>query len=478
MSGVRIPAPLLNYLTICYFSPYPSLMIEKVKQFILINHLITSQTNHVFAAVSAGVDSSVMLHILHTLASEWDYQLHIIHYNHRTRGKDSDADERFVEALAEDYKIDIKIGALPSSVNKMTETALREERYKFFNRILSRYKNAVIATGHNRDDNIETFIMRLAKGSGLYGLLSIKPQRTGFIRPLLTVSRKEIERYASENNLKFRVDKSNQDLSIPRNAIRHTIIPYLKEQLNEHLEDNLVKVIEDLSLYHCIYKDKLKEAIISSIKRSKTGISLNRKRYQYFNKAIRRGLIEYCISNIYPLNYKVSDKNFHIWDKFITEAQTGKRHSFLDNGTAIAERNLIVFGNIPEFSEEIYHLSVGKTITVDDKYTISLNKIRADHVSFDNDRNTEFIDGEKSGKRLVVRYWKKGDRFKPLGMKNRRKLSDFFVDLKLSTASKREIPIVCHQDRIIWIAGLRLDERFKVTENTKVFYKLELKKIT
>jgi tRNA(Ile)-lysidine synthase len=78
----------------------------------------------------------------------------------------------------------------------------------------------------------------------------------------------------------------------------------------------------------------------------------------------------------------------------------------------------------------------------------------------------------------VVRYWKKGDRFKPLGMKNRRKLSDFFVDLKLSTASKREIPIVCHQDRIIWIAGLRLDERFKVTENTKVFYKLELKKIT
>ncbi len=478
MSGVRIPAPLLNYLTICYFSPYPSLMIEKVKQFILENHLITSQTNHVFAAVSAGVDSSVMLHILYNLASEWGYQLHIVHYNHRTRGKDSDADERFVEALAEDYKIDIKIGALPSSINKMTETALREERYKFFGRILSRYKNAIIATGHNRDDNIETFIMRLAKGSGLYGLLAIKPQRTGFIRPLLTVSRKEIERYASENNLKFRVDKSNQDLSIPRNAIRHTIIPYLKKQLNEHLEDNLVKVIEDLSLYHCIYKDKLKEAIISSIKRSKTGISLNRKRYQYFNKAIRRGLIEYCISNIYQLNYKVSDKNFHIWDKFITEAQTGKRHSFLDNGTAIAERNLIVLGTIPEFSEEIYHLSVGKSITVDDKYTISLNKVRADHVSFDNDRNTEFIDGEKSGKRLVIRYWKKGDRFKPLGMKNRRKLSDFFVDLKLSTASKRENPIVCDQDQIIWIAGLRLDDRYKVTENTKVFYKLELKKIT
>jgi len=452
-------------------------MIEKISQFIFSHHLITSQTKHVFAAVSGGVDSVVMLHILSTLAPEMGYRLHIVHYNHRTRGKDSDADEKFVEALAEKYKVDIKIGILPSSVNKMTETALREERYKFFAKILSRYKNVVIATGHNRDDNIETFIMRLAKGSRLNGLLAIKPQRNGYIRPLLNVSRKEIERYASENGLRYCIDKSNQDVSISRNAIRHMVIPYLKEHLNDNLEDNLIKVIEDLSLYHSIYEDKLKEAVISAVKRSKTEISLNRSRYQYFNKAIRRGLIEYCISNLYPLNYKVSDKNFHLWDLFITEAQVGKRHSFFDNGTAIAERNLIVFGHIPEIREEIYHLSVGKTITVDNKYMISLNKIGADNVSFDNKRNTEFIDGEKSGKQLLIRFWKKGDRFRPLGMQNRRKLSDFFVDLKLSTASKRKIPIVCHDDQIIWIAGLRLDDRFKVTEKTKLFYKLQLKKL-
>jgi tRNA(Ile)-lysidine synthase len=230
-------------------------------------------------------------------------------------------------------------------------------------------------------------------------------------------------------------------------------------------------------LYHGIYEDKLKEAVITSIKRTKTAISLNRKRYQYFNKAIRRGLIEYCISNIYLLNCKVSDKNFQVWDNFIINAQAGKRHSFFDNGSAIAERSLIVFGQIPENREEIYHLSVDKSIAVDDKYTITLNKIRADHVSFNNDANIEFVDGEKCGQRLVVRFWKKGDHFNPLGMKNRRKLSDFFIDLKLSTALKREIPIVCNQDQIIWVAGLRLDDRFKVTENTKVFYKLELKKI-
>jgi tRNA(Ile)-lysidine synthase len=452
-------------------------MIEKIKKFIHTNHLITGQTKHVFAAVSGGVDSTVMLNIFYQLVSEWNFQLHIVHFNHHTRGKDSDQDERFVEKLAKDYQIDIKIGSLPASVNKMTETALREERYKFFARILSRFKNAVIATGHNRDDNVETFLMRLAKGSRLNGLLAIKPQRSGFIHPLLDVSREEIESFAATHHINFRTDKSNQDISIPRNAMRHKIIPFLKEHLNTHLEDNIDKVIRDLYLYHQIYEDKLKEAVISSIKRSKSGISLNRKRYQYFNKAIRRGLIEYCISNNYPLNYRVSNKNFRIWDKFINDAQTGKRQSYLENGTAIAERNLIIFGRIPKVREEMYHLSVGQTIAVDDKYNISLNKITGDHVSFENDRNTEFIDGDKSGSQLVVRYWQKGDRFTPLGMKNHRKLSDFFIDLKLSTTLKGEIPIVCNQDRIIWIAGYRLDDQYKVTDETRIFYKLQLKNI-
>jgi tRNA(Ile)-lysidine synthase len=451
-------------------------MIEKVKQFIHTNHLITDQTKHVFAAVSGGVDSTVLLTILHQLTSEWSYQLHIVHFNHRTRGKASNADERFVEQLAENYKLDIKIGYMSSTVNRITETTLRGERYKFFGRILSRYKNAVVATGHNRDDNIETFVMRLAKGSRLNGLLAIKPIRKGFIRPMLNISRKEIEGYAAAQKVKFRNDKSNQDISIQRNAIRHNIIPYLKSNLNAQLEENIDRVIKDLFLYYDIYEDKLKEAIISSTKKTKSGISLNRKRYQYFNKAIRRGLIEYCISNNYPLNYKVSDKNFNIWDKFILQSQTGKRNSYLEHGMAIAERNLILFGEFPQISKKKYPLSVGQTIVVDDKYEISLNKIKRGHVSFKNDRNTEFIDGDICGDKLVVRYWQKGDRFTPLGMKNHRKLSDFFIDLKLSTTRKREVPLVCNKDQIIWIAGYRLDDRYKITDRTTKFYKLELMK--
>jgi tRNA(Ile)-lysidine synthase len=476
VSGVRIPAPLQNYLS--YYNPSPSLssMIEKVKNFILANQLITANTQHVFAAVSGGIDSCVLLHMLNQLREEIGYRLLVVHFNHHTRGKSSNDDQRFVEELAGTYGNQIKIGNLPASLTKMTETTLREERYRFFTKILTQQPKAVIATGHNRDDNIETFIMRLAKGSRLRGLLGIRPRRNGFIRPLLPFSRKQIEDYARENKLDFREDISNRDQSILRNRLRHTVIPLLKNHLDDRLEENLIKVIYDLSLYYQLFENRLQEAIIASVKKSAAGISLNRKRYQNFNEAVRRGLIEYCISKLYPVNYKISDRNFIVWDTFIRDGKPGKKRSFLNEGIAIAERKQILFGDLVRNRDDIYPLSLGKPLSLNEEFTILFNEVKAAEVSFSNNRNIELIDGEQSGKRLNVRFWQTGDRFKPLGMKHQRKLSDFFIDLKLNTARKKEIPIVCNRKQIIWIAGFRLDEDLKVTPKTKVYYKLELRK--
>jgi tRNA(Ile)-lysidine synthase len=438
--------------------------------------LITKDTPHVFAAVSGGIDSCVLFHILKQLEEEIGYRLIVVHFNHHTRGKFSDDDQQFVEDLAGTYGNEIKIGEISTSLTKMTETTLREERYRFFNKILSQQPRAVIATGHNRDDNIETFIMRLAKGSRLRGLLGIRPRRNGFIRPLLPFSRKQIEDYSRENKLDFREDISNRDQSIIRNRLRHTVIPSLKNQLEDRLEDNLIKVIHDLSLHYQLFEDRLQEAIIASVKKSKAGISLNRKRYQNFNEAVRRGLIEYCISKLYPLNYRISDRNFIIWDTFIRDGKPGKKRSFLHEGISIADRKQILFGELARKRDDIYPLSLGKSLSINENISILYNEVKAEEVSFSNNRNIELIDGEQSGKRLNVRFWQTGDRFKPLGMKHQRKLSDFFIDLKLNTARKKEIPIVCNRKQIIWIAGFRLSEDFKVTPKTKVFYKLELRK--
>jgi tRNA(Ile)-lysidine synthase len=453
-------------------------MIEQVKQFIITNNLITPTTRTVLAAVSGGIDSCVLLDMLFRLRKALGYDLNVVHFNHKVRGESSYQDEEFVKEIAKKYGLPIHVGRLRGKPNKMSETLLREERLKFYHRILAKAPQAIIATGHNLDDNVETFLMRLAKGSRVKGLLAIRPVQGAIIHPILNLPRSDIDKYAKLHGIKYREDITNQDTTILRNRIRHEILPYLRKNLNKNISQNLVKTIQDLANFYEIYEYRLKEAITQSTRTAKNGIHLNRKRYQQYKTAIRRGLIEYCISVVYPLNYNVSDNNLTMWDDFVQQAQPGKRRLFFDQGMALAERNHIIFGKIPEERKHTYRLKLGSTLQIEPKYQIGFNKISAKDVKFSSNRNIEYIDGSKSGDNLMVRFWRKGDRFKPLGMGNRRKLSDFFIDLKLSTPLKKEIPIICQGDQIIWIAGYRLDDRFKISEQTKKFYKLELKKIT
>jgi len=452
-------------------------MIEIIKKYIAEYQLIPDNVKLVYAAVSGGVDSCVMLDILHKLQNDFGYKLVVLHYNHNTRGKNSHQDEKFVEELAKKYGLKIRIGRLRHSARSRSETYLREQRLSFFNKILSQSDSCRLATGHNRNDNVETFLMRLAKGSRLKGLLAIRPVRAFYIRPLLNITRADILYYAKEINIIYREDKTNLNTKILRNKIRHEIIPYLEKSFNVNLLDNLSKVILDFYRYNELYENKLLEAVHNITKMSKSGISLQRKRYFMYNETIRRGLLEYCISRVYPLNYTVSDRNLKIWDSFISDAQTGKKLSFLDTGVALAERANIIFGEISEEKEESFRLSLGKSLMLRDRYEISFQNMGSKDYQFTNEKNIEFIDGGKSGKKLIVRFWKKGDSFRPLGMKNSRKLSDFFIDLKISTILKKEIPLICKGDQILWIAGQRLDDQYKISDTTKIVYKLELSEI-
>ena len=223
------------------------------------------------------------------------YNLQILHYNHKVRGEASYQDEQFVRELADKYKLKLHVRRLSGKPVKNSETYLREHRLKFFQEILSKNPYSVIATGHNLDDNIETFVMRWAKGSRLRGLLAIHSKQGQFIRPLLNVSRQEIQTYAQKYNIMFRQDVTNYDTNIIRNKIRHEIIPYLKRELNMDISKNITKMIKDFQEYNRIYEQKLMEVILSATKKTKDGILLNRKRYQLSSTAIRRGLIEYCI---------------------------------------------------------------------------------------------------------------------------------------------------------------------------------------
>jgi tRNA(Ile)-lysidine synthase len=452
-------------------------MLDKVLEYIKRHNLVPASTRRIFVAVSGGVDSVVLLDVLKRLQPKFKYELQVVHFNHQIRGSASKADEKFVEKLAAQYGLRFQSGRLRDDVKNTSETFLRDQRFKFFSRLVEPHKDALIATGHNQNDNIETFVMRLARGSRLRGLTGIQPKRGQFIRPLLGITREEIVAYALRHQIRFREDQTNSDTRILRNKIRHDVLPFLQRELEPDLMNNLMRVMEDLGEHRSIFDQKLEEAIAHATRRTKAGISVHRKRYLKFSRVIRRGLIEYCISTVYPLNYSISDRSLQAWDGYIADALPGKKMTFLENGQAFAERHYIVFGEVPEHRKEKYWLVAGKSLLIHNRYRISLASVDRSEVEFHSDKNVEYIDGDKSGTVLIVRFWQQGDAFRPLGMRNFRKLSDFFIDLKVSKLVKKEIPIVCRDERIIWVAGYRLDDSFKVSADTKNVLRLKLEQV-
>ncbi|MFC2089099.1 tRNA lysidine(34) synthetase TilS, partial [Calditrichota bacterium] len=311
-------------------------MIDKVRNFIVSNNLIPSGNNKLYAAVSGGIDSCVLLHILYSLREEFGYELKIAHFNHKTRGTENLKDAEFVSGLAKNYNLPIKIGQYSGVLVKKSEGFLREQRYKFFNSVLKENRNTLIATAHNSDDNVETFLMRLARGSRLKGLIGITPRRGSFIRPLLSIDRKQIEYYAKENDILFREDSTNKDNSITRNLVRNKLIPAIEESFGNNLKKNVLKIMDDLTLHYVLYTEQLQQAIKQTIKSSKYGLTLNRNSYQDYNVPVRRGLIEYCISSVQPLNYGISNKSFVLWDEFVLTASPGKKNNIFEAGYALA----------------------------------------------------------------------------------------------------------------------------------------------
>jgi tRNA(Ile)-lysidine synthase len=450
-------------------------MLEHVKQFILTNDLLSGEYDTILAAVSGGIDSCVLLDILDRLSSDLKFKLVVIHFNHRIRGRASQLDLQFVKKLARSYGLKIVTGTAPKIPVQKNETALRELRIGFYQRLLQKNPRAVLATGHTSTDQVETFIMRLAKGSRLRGLLGIKPRSGRLIHPLLKVSRAEINRYAGQRKLKFREDRTNYDIKILRNRIRHKIIPYLQKYLGKSIEQALARSIADLTEHYQIYQQVLAEAIDRHTKNVKGVLLLHRQGYLQCRAALRRGLLEYCISKVYPLNYIVSDQGFEQWDEFILRAGRGRKKTFQNREIALAEREYIHFGKITGKAAGCHRLNLGEKAVLGDLGSLYFNRVSAAAVRFGTNRKIEFIDGACSGSELQVRFWKRGDSFRPLGMQQDKKLSDFFIDLKLNRNEKQRVPLVCRGADIIWVVGYRLDDRYKITGMTKKYYRLELK---
>jgi tRNA(Ile)-lysidine synthase len=426
------------------------------------------KTEKILLTVSGGIDSVVMCELFHKAG----YNFGIAHCNFQLRNNESDADEIFVEALAEKYHVEFHSIAFDTSAfakkNKLSiQLAARELRYQWFEEIRSQYEYSYIATAHHQDDSIETFFINLIRGTGISGLHGILNKYGKIVRPLLFCRKNEIEIFAKKNKLKHREDSSNASDKYTRNKIRHQIIPLLKD-LNPNLENTISRDMERLKNVELIYRTEIAKALAKISKKEKEGVTFSIKKLKKISQ-INTYLYEFL--KPYQFNATTVEEIISAFDGESGKQFFSSTHRLIkDRNFLLLENRSVELKNKPSVVKYLIKKNTKKF--TNDSVKLKL-KTGANVSELNTSNNIALIDFDKLVFPLEIRKWEKGDIFYPLGMKGKKKVSDFFIDKKLSLFQKESTNLLISKGEIVWIIGLRLDERFKITEKTKKIYFVE-----
>lgn len=435
----------------------------------------------VLVAVSGGVDSTALLHLLARHKDELGISLHIVHLNHMLRKGDADLDVKFVEGLAQKLNLQVEVEAVDvaeiAKREKMgIEEAARYARYDFFERIASRTGAKKIAVAHTADDNVETFLMRLLRGAGLKGLTGIPPKRGRIVRPLIKTWRREIEDYVGALKLVPRRDHTNYESRYMRNSVRLKLVPQLKIynlNIKEIILQTILLVTEDNLYLENRAAEMLEETTISF---NPSEIKLSLAKLNKLERTMQRYVFRLAVEKV---KGDLAQLAFgHIADILEKLGATEKWELHLPGGIfALGNKDSLTFcrekepaKTSPDFK---YNFSVPGRVELTEIGKV-ISGAFVGEVEKRENRNCAFVDYSALGKDIFVRNKLPGDRFSPLGVKGTKKLQDFFVDEKVPADERNSVPILESGGKIIWVAGQRLDDRAKVTDKTKKIVKFEL----
>lgn len=447
---------------------------EKVLDTILQFNMIRSG-DKVIVAVSGGPDSMCLLDILLSLRESLNISIFAAHVNHCLRGLEADLDEQYVREYCmknniEFFSKSINIEELAKSKGVSCETCGREERYAFFKELLIKLNADKVALAHNANDRAETTLMRIMRGTGVEGLLGIKPIRDCiYIRPIINVYRDEIEAYCLEKNLNPRIDKTNLQAIFTRNKIRLELIPYIKKNFNEDFmeainrlsenayEDNsyLEKIVQGKYKTYC---DKTKEkVIIYNIAFKEPMAILSR----IIRKAIEdlkgdtENIEKVHINNIIKLQQK---------DTGLSTILPSKINAYNDYGNIVL--SLYKEQSIKEGNKE-YDLNLGKNYIKDLNLSVCLKLLdSSNNMLFKGNQYTKYFDYNVDSE-VKLRFRREGDKFTPFGMKGSKKLKDFFIDLKISREERDKTILITFGDEIAWVFPYRTSEKFRISKESK-----------
>jgi tRNA(Ile)-lysidine synthase len=432
-------------------------MLEDFIRFIQSNSLCR-QGDKILLAVSGGIDSMVLLHLLFSAG----YKPGIAHCNFHLRGAESDGDEKFVKSIAESMDaafhlkdFDTEQSAAESGIS--IQMAARNLRYRWFEEIRKSYGYNYIATAHNQDDEIETFFINLSRGTGIRGLTGIPVRSEKVIRPLLFASRESIVDYANEHGVGFREDSSNASDKYLRNRLRHRLIPMLEEEnpsFRNALMDTMLKLSETEKLY---------EKELVQLKQSLLRTEGNRTRLSIpdLSAHVATRSILFEILTDYNFSSQAMEDIIHS-----LEGPSGKQ--FLSSTHRIVkDREDLIITPLEIKDERKFYLEKESSRIFE---PVDLEWMVVDHTEtfhIPNDRKIACLDLQKLHFPLLLRHWQKGDYFQPLGMQGMKKISDYLIDIKVSLPDKERTWLLTSDGKIAWVIGQRIDDRFKVGPETR-----------
>lgn len=496
--------------------------IQKVLNFVKEQKLI-EKNDSVLVGLSGGPDSIFLLHFLLSIKDMYNLKIVAAHLNHSLRGKESDKDENFVKKLCK--KVNLELVTRKEKVKKFAkenklnlEEAGRVLRYQFFNQVREEYNLKKIATGHTADDNAESIIFNLIRGTGVSGLAGIAIKNADLIRPILCLTKEEILDYLKRNKIKYRFDKTNLKTNYTRNLIRLKLIPKIKKinpsvletlfdtsnlfrELKEFLELStasfnkifeiiegsnekklkinltLLRKIESENLSNELYNDfqslfVMKSDYIDNLKNSSNTLLNFEKQIEFGSK------LKYPIMHLIQ---KYVNDHFNVLLNYrniqyvlsLRNAQKGKSIELPESLIAIREADSIIIQK-KDLNENVNFIIEIGTKHESSYFSFSSEKIDNTKVEFSKSGMIEFIDAEKLQGSLRLRNWKEGDKILPLGFKSYKKVSDILTDRKLPHLIRKKILVLEDEKEIIWLVGVRLSDKYKISNKTKCILKLQV----
>lgn len=438
--------------------------LQKIFQQYIITENLFHPKDRLLVAVSGGVDSVVLCE----LCKLSGYDFAIAHCNFQLRGSESDEDENFVKQLAEKYQVDFFVQKFDTekfaTENKISiQVAARELRYNWFAQLINQSTNQPVnflLTAHHADDNIETILMNFFKGSGINGIKGILPKHDKIVRPLLFAKKEELLAFVDEHKLDYREDSSNSSDKYTRNYFRNQLIPGL-EKIFPQVKENIIENAARFRDINVLYKQAVDEVIKKLV--TKKGKELHIP----VLKLLKTQALPTIIYEI------IKDAGFSVH-------QTGEVIKLMNSGSGkyiessthriLHNRKWLIISPLNHSILDHYLIEAGEKAINFQAGKITIEKSTALKPIADN--HIAMLDASLITFPLLLRRWKQGDYFYPLGMRKKKKLSRFFIDQKLSMNEKENTWVIEMNKKIIWIVGKRIDDRFRITDNTKEFLKL------